>query len=201
MSGDTAPPRGESGQAGGGVDDVEGTMMDTGRGTGRGRDRPAAEGRARGRGIDGVSIDRKAIPASLRTIAMPADTNPNGDIFGGWILSQMDLAGGTHAVYEAKGRVATVAVTAMKFHQPVIVGDEVSCYCATTRIGRTSITVLVETWVRRRQIAIEEQVTEGLFTFVAIDAHGRPRPVREPDDEPESEVNPVDEPADEEDRA
>lgn len=127
---------------------------------------------------------------SIRTIAMPADTNPNGDIFGGWILSQMDLAGGTHAVYEAEGRVATVAVTAMKFHQPVIVGDEVSCYCATTRVGRTSITVLVETWVRRRRIAVEEQVTEGLFTYVAIDANGRPRPVREPEhDEPTGSRN------------
>ena len=124
-------------------------------------------------------IDREATPASLRTIAMPADTNPNGDIFGGWILSQMDLAGGTHAFYEAQGRVATVAVTAMKFHKPVSVGDEVSCYCATSRIGRTSISVRVETWVRRRHRAIDEQVTEGLFTFVAIDADGQPRPVRE----------------------
>ena len=132
---------------------------------------------------EAVAIDRTVTPASLRTIAMPADTNPNGDIFGGWILSQMDLAGGTHAVYEAKGRVATVAVTAMKFHQPVIVGDEESCSCATVRVGRTSITVLVETWVRRRRIALEEQVTEGLFTFVAIDANGRPRPVHEPEDE------------------
>ncbi|MGQ7844931.1 acyl-CoA thioesterase [Granulosicoccus sp. 3-233] len=127
-----------------------------------------------------LDIDRDRTPASLRTIAMPADTNPNGDIFGGWILSQMDLAGGTYALYVAQGRVATVAVTGMKFYKPVNVGDEVSCYCATHAIGRTSVTVNVETWVRRRQLAVEEQVTEGLFTFVAIDANGQPRPIREP---------------------
>ncbi len=127
-----------------------------------------------------LDIDRDRTPPSLRTIAMPADTNPNGDIFGGWILSQMDLAGGTYALYVAQGRVATVAVTGMKFYKPVNVGDEVSCYCATHAIGRTSVTVNVETWVRRRQMAVEEQVTEGLFTFVAIDAQGQPRPINEP---------------------
>lgn len=127
-----------------------------------------------------LDIDKDKTPASLRSIAMPADTNPNGDIFGGWILSQMDLAGGTHAFFVAQGRVATVAVTGMKFHKPVNVGDEVSCYCATESIGDTSITVRVETWVRRRRLAVEEQVTEGLFTFVAIGPEGRPRPIREP---------------------
>lgn len=126
-----------------------------------------------------MDIDRHSTTAALRSIAMPADTNPNGDIFGGWILSQMDLAGGTHAFYEAQGRVATVAVTAMKFHKPVNVGDEVSCYCATERVGRTSITVRVETWVRRRRLTDEEQVTEGLFTFVAVGDDGQPRPVKE----------------------
>ena len=130
--------------------------------------------------IDVKDIDREATPASLRTIAMPADTNPNGDIFGGWILSQMDLAGGTHAFYVAQGRVATVAVTGMKFYKPVNVGDEVSCYCATHSVGRTSVTVNVETWVRRRRLAVEEQVTEGLFTFVAMDTNGQPRPILEP---------------------
>lgn len=128
----------------------------------------------------GSDIDKDKTPASLRSIAMPADTNPNGDIFGGWILSQMDLAGGTHAFFVAQGRVATVAVTGMKFHKPVNVGDEVSCYCATDSIGDTSITVRVETWVRRRRLAVEEQVTEGLFTFVAIGPEGKPRPIREP---------------------
>lgn len=126
-----------------------------------------------------MDIDRHSTTAALRTIAMPADTNPNGDIFGGWILSQMDLAGGTHAFYEAQGRVATVAVTAMKFYKPVNVGDEVSCYCVTESIGQTSITVRIETWVRRRELAVEEQVTEGVFTFVAIDTDGQPRPVKQ----------------------
>lgn len=125
-----------------------------------------------------MDIDRHSTTAALRAIAMPADTNPNGDIFGGWILSQMDLAGGTHAFYEAQGRVATVAVTAMKFHKPVNVGDEVSCYCATESIGSTSITVRVETWVRRRRLSVEEQVTEGLFTFVAVGEDGQPRSVK-----------------------
>lgn len=128
-----------------------------------------------------MDINRHTTSAALRTIAMPADTNPNGDIFGGWILSQMDLAGGTHAFHEAQGRVATVAVTAMKFHKPVNVGDEVSCYCVTESIGRTSVTVRVETWVRRQRLAEEQQVTEGLFTFVALDHEGQARAVKAPD--------------------
>ena len=89
----------------------------------------------------------------------------------------MDIAGGIHAYEVAKGRVATVAVDAMTFHLPVYVGDVVSCFCSTVRIGTTSIAVLVETWVRRRSSAAVEKVTEGRFTFVAIDADGRPRPV------------------------
>jgi acyl-CoA thioesterase YciA len=119
----------------------------------------------------------KSKTASLRTLAMPANANPSGDIFGGWIMSQMDIAGGIHAYEVAKGRVATVAVDAMSFHLPVYVGDVVSCYCSTTRIGNTSIAVLVETWVRRRTSGAVENVTEGLFTFVAIDQDGRPRGV------------------------
>ena len=126
-----------------------------------------------------MDIDRNATTVALRTIAMPADTNPNGDIFGGWILSQMDLAGGTHAFFEAQGRVATVAVTGMVFHKPVNVGDEVSCYCATEKLGSTSITVRVETWVRRKRLSAEEQVTEGLFTFVALDSEGKSRPLKQ----------------------
>ncbi len=115
--------------------------------------------------------------ASLRTVAMPANANPSGDIFGGWIMSQMDIAGGIHAYEVAKGRVATVAVDAMTFHLPVYVGDVVSCYCSTVKIGTTSIAVLVETWVSRRSSGKLEKVTEGRFTFVAIDQDGRPRPV------------------------
>jgi len=126
-------------------------------------------------------IDRERIDASLRTVAMPADANPDGDIFGGWILSQMDLAGGTFARFVAGGRVATVALTGMKFHKPVSVGDEISCYCRTERIGNTSVTVLVETWVRSRHANNDDtKVTEGLFTFVAIDADRHPRRIDAP---------------------
>ncbi len=92
-------------------------------------------------------------------------------------MAQMDLAAGAHAFAAAGGRVATVAVDAMTFHRPVQVGDQVSCYCSTVRIGTTSIAVKVDTWVRRRHDWTEEQVTEGIFTFVALDDSGRPRPV------------------------
>jgi acyl-CoA thioesterase YciA len=114
---------------------------------------------------------------TLRAIAMPADANPNGDIFGGWLLSQMDLAGGSVATQRAKGRVATVAVTGMTFHSPVFIGDEVSCYAEVTRIGRSSITIRIESWVRRHLSAERVRVTEGIYTYVAIDAARRPRPV------------------------
>ncbi|MCW8885798.1 MAG: acyl-CoA thioesterase [Motiliproteus sp.] len=114
---------------------------------------------------------------SLKTIAMPADTNPDGDIFGGWLLSQMDLAGGTYASQLVAGRVSTVALNAMSFHKPVNVGDEVSCYCSTVDIGNTSITVDVETWVQRQHSDRTEKVTEGRFTFVALDSHGRSRTI------------------------
>jgi len=137
--------------------------------------------------------DRAQSP-SLRTLAMPADTNPNGDIFGGWILAQMDLAGGTYAFHLASGRVATVAITGMQFLKPVYVGDEVSVYCKTHRIGTTSIAVAIETWVRRRgagniDTSSEEKVTEGLFTFVALDEHGRPKPIAS---SPKSDTAPED---------
>jgi len=114
---------------------------------------------------------------ALRAIAMPADANPNGDIFGGWLLSQMDLAGGTTAFRRAQGRVATVAITGMTFHRPVFVGDEVSCYAEIARVGRTSIAVRVESWARRGLSGERVKVTEGLFTYVAIGADRKPRPV------------------------
>jgi acyl-CoA thioesterase YciA len=114
---------------------------------------------------------------AVRTLAMPADTNPSGDIFGGWLLAQMDLAAGTVGHRRARGRVATVAVDAMTFHRPVQVGDLVSCHARITRIGRTSLTVQVETWAVRGRTGEEVKVTEGRFTLVAIDAAGRPRPV------------------------
>jgi acyl-CoA thioesterase YciA len=114
---------------------------------------------------------------TLRAIAMPADANPRGDIFGGWLLSQMDLAGGTVATRRAKGRTATVAITGMSFHRPVFVGDEVTCYARIVRVGTTSITVKVESWVRRGTGDEQIGVTEGVFTYVAIDNERRPRPV------------------------
>ncbi|MGI9498866.1 MAG: acyl-CoA thioesterase [Geminicoccaceae bacterium] len=114
---------------------------------------------------------------AIRTVAMPADTNSNGDIFGGWVLSQMDLAAGIVAARRASGRVATVALDGMSFHRPVNVGDVVSCYAKVTRIGRTSMTVEVETYVNRSRIDGEVKVTEGRFTMVAIDENGKPRSV------------------------
>lgn len=106
---------------------------------------------------------------SIRNVAMPADTNPNGHIFGGWLMSQMDLAGGTHAFQRAQGRVVTVAVEAMEFHRPVEVGDEVSCYTDITRIGRTSLAIKVEVWVRRRCLESRQlKVTSATFTYVAV---------------------------------
>ena len=115
---------------------------------------------------------------ALRTIAMPADTNPNGDIFGGWLLAQMDVAGGMVAARRAQGRVATVGIEAMRSHQPVLIGDEVSCYCTILRIGRTSLSIKVDTWVRRGTARAAVKVTEGVFTYVAIGGDRRSRPVR-----------------------
>ena len=119
---------------------------------------------------------------TLRTLAMPKDVNTNGDIFGGWVLSQMDMAAGIVAADRAKGRVATVAIDAMQFIRPVKVGDVLCIYVAVARVGRTSMGLQIEAWVRRRIQTGggqegREKVTEGLFTFVAIDDAGRPRPV------------------------
>ena len=119
---------------------------------------------------------------ALRTVAMPADANANGDIFGGWLLAQMDLAGGSVASQRAQGRVATVAITGMTFHRPVFIGDEVSCYAAVTHIGRSSITIHIETWVRRHLSSERVKVTEGIFTYVAIGTDRRPRAVPKADD-------------------
>ena len=114
---------------------------------------------------------------ALRTVAMPADTNPAGDIFGGWVLAQMDIAGGVRAHQRARGRVATVAIEAMSFHLPVKVGDLVSCYTRIVRVGRSSITIAVETWTEPTTGGRKVKVTEGTFVYVALDAAGRPRPV------------------------
>lgn len=122
---------------------------------------------------------------ALRAIAMPADANPSGDIFGGWLLAQMDLAGGSVAMQRADGRVATVAITGMSFHQPVFVGDEVSCYATTiVNVGRSSITIAIESWARRHRGKGRVRVTAGTFTYVAIDGDRRPRQV--PPEPPET---------------
>ncbi|MCJ7873080.1 acyl-CoA thioesterase [Marinovum sp. 2_MG-2023] len=113
----------------------------------------------------------------LRTLAMPADTNVSGDIFGGWVLSQMDMAAGIIAGDKAQGRVATIAVDAMKFIRPVKVGDVLCVYCRIVRVGRTSMAIEVECWVRRERLVEREKVTEAVFTFVAIDDVGKPRVV------------------------
>lgn len=114
---------------------------------------------------------------ALRAIAMPADTNPAGDIFGGWLLSQMDLAAGTTAHHRVHGRVVTVAIEGMTFHRPVHVGDEVSCYTEIMRVGRTSLTICVQAWRRPSHGGPQVKVTEGVFTYVALGSDGRPRPV------------------------
>ncbi len=114
---------------------------------------------------------------AIRTLAMPADANPSGDVFGGWVLSQMDIAGGIVASQRARGRLATVAITAMSFHLPVYVGDVLCVYVDIERIGRTSIATWVEAWALRRRGGQRVRVTEGEFVYVALDAEGRPRPV------------------------
>ncbi len=109
----------------------------------------------------------------LRTIAMPRDANPSGAIFGGWTLSQMDLAGAVVAVERAGGRVATVAVAEMKFLRPIQVGDEVSCFSTIDHVGEHSIAVHIETWARTRGGGgAAEKVTEGIYTYVALNEDG-----------------------------
>jgi acyl-CoA thioesterase YciA len=114
----------------------------------------------------------------VRTIAMPADTNSNGDIFGGWLLSQMDLGGAVLARTTAHSRVVTVAIEGMSFLFPVFVGDLVTCYASLQSVGRTSMKIDLEAWVQRQADGALHRVTEGLFTYVAIDEAGRPHPVR-----------------------
>ncbi len=114
---------------------------------------------------------------TLRMIAMPRDANPSGDIFGGWLVSIMDLAGGTMGIHTSKGRVVLAAIDKMSFLRPVFVGDEVSCYADIVKTGSTSMQISVEAWVRRPENGGIHKVTEGLFTFVAIDENRKPRPV------------------------
>jgi acyl-CoA thioesterase YciA len=138
--------------------------------------------------------DAPAVPAPLnietepggdlciRTLAMPADTNANGDIFGGWLLSQMDLGGGVFASKVAKSRTVTVAIEAMNFRKAVYVGDLVSVYASLVRVGRTSVTLHIEAWVLRRKEVLSILVTDGNFTYVSIDDQGHPQAIKR--DEP-----------------
>lgn len=115
---------------------------------------------------------------TMRLPARPRDTNTAGDIFGGWIMSQVDLAGSIVAARRAKGRVVTVAVNSFQFHKPVFVGDLVSCYANVTKVGNTSLTVFVEVFAERYPERVEcVRVTEATLTFVAVDENGKSRPV------------------------
>jgi len=116
-------------------------------------------------------------PVALQTIAMPADTNVNGDIFGGWLMAQMDLGASVPARIRAKGRVATVAVEGMTFHKPVLVGDLVSIHADILKEGRTSLHIGVEVWVTRQPSGERRKVTEARFIFVAVDSEGKKRPL------------------------
>ena len=115
---------------------------------------------------------------AIRLLAMPADTNPLGDIFGGWVLSQMDIAGGLVCNRLASGRTVTVAVDSMTFHLPVLVGDTICCYVEVLKIGNTSIQVKVETWAQREFEDDRKKVTEGIFTYVAVGADRKPRKIK-----------------------
>ena len=123
-------------------------------------------------------IEKPRGALTVRISAMPADTNANGDIFGGWLLSQMDLGGGVFASKIAKSRTVTVAIEAMNFRKAVYVGDLVSVHATLVRVGRTSITVHLEAWVLRRKEMLSILVTDGNFTYVSIDDHGQPQPVK-----------------------
>tara|TARA_B000000460_G_scaffold169681_1_gene120635 strand:- start:15 stop:419 length:405 start_codon:yes stop_codon:yes gene_type:complete len=131
--------------------------------------------------INMEKIIKNKIP-SIRTVAMPADTNSSGDIFGGWVLSQMDLAGGVLATQVSKKRITTVAIDKMRFHKPIKVGDIVSFYTQVNNTGNTSITIDIETFVTRKNDQLEKnqeiKVTEGKFVYVSIDLNGKPIPIR-----------------------
>jgi acyl-CoA thioesterase YciA len=115
--------------------------------------------------------------ATIRVVAMPADANAAGDIFGGWIMSQVDIAGSVVATRRAAGRVVTVAVNSFEFHQPVFIGDLISCYAEVTRVGNTSLTVDVKVYAERNRVESPVKVTEAVLTYVAVDEDRKPRPV------------------------
>lgn len=125
-----------------------------------------------------MSEDAPKGDLTIRTIAMPADTNPSGDIFGGWVLSQMDIAGGIAAAERSKSRVVTVAVEAMTFIAPVKIGDVLCIYTTIERVGKTSISVFMEAWARRNRLDEREKVTDGRFVYVSLDDHGKPKSIK-----------------------
>lgn len=125
------------------------------------------------------SADAPLGKLTIRTLAMPADANPAGDIFGGWVLAQMDIAGGVAAYEIAGGRVVTAAIDALSFLKPVKIGDVLCVYVEEQSVGNTSLKVHVEAWALRQRAGFREKVTEASFTFVALDADGNPRSVRQ----------------------
>ena len=132
-----------------------------------------------------TTTDTENRSPTTRTMAMPADTNPSVDIFGGWVLSQMDIAAGICAGQRAQSRVVTAAIDGMHFYRPVKVGDILGVYTSITRIGRSSMDILVEAWVRRDRIGVREKVTDATFTFVAVDDDGQSVPIPAKEDIPE----------------
>jgi acyl-CoA thioesterase YciA len=125
-------------------------------------------------------MDQEPVPSgelTLQTLAMPADTNPNGDVFGGWLMSQMDLAGSIKAAAIARGRITTVAAGSMAFLRPVPVGATISCYAEILEIGRSSVRILVDVWLYVAESGERYKVTEGTFVYVAIDDNGRTRSI------------------------
>jgi len=130
----------------------------------------------------GAEGDKPSGDLTLRTLAMPADANPAGDIFGGWVLSQMDIAAGICAAKEAQCRVATVGIEAMSFLKPIYVGDVLCVYSSIKKLGRTSISIALEAWVLRDRLGDRVKVTDGTFTFVALDDEGNPNPYSKSND-------------------
>ncbi len=125
-------------------------------------------------------MDQEPVPSgvlTLQTLAMPADTNPNGDVFGGWLMSQMDLAGSIKAAAIARGRITTVAAGSMAFLRPVPVGATISCYAEILEVGRSSVRILVDVWLYVAESGERYKVTEGTFVYVAIDDNGRTRSI------------------------
>lgn len=138
------------------------------------------------RGADGLDQPRGELAS--RSLAMPANTDPMGNVFGGWIMALMDASGAMTATRHAKGRVVTVSVSNVTFLQPVQVGDTVCCYTDVLRQGQSSITLGIEVWVLREGLGIRTKVTDAEFTFVAVNDNGRPRPLTAANDDTPSPV-------------